>query len=196
MKSQRLSKLGFFICVVALFGLDLVAQDGKDSAIYINIEEHLKPSKGIPALIDGKHLTIDGGEIRWKESSGWKEHPYRIEVRNSEGEVLPLSGYFTEAYGKVRMVLGFNFLKQCPDFLDMQGVVLNFMLSVDRVYDIHLNGADEITFVEHRIDSDRIADVQESLSGLVYITDEWNSQPQLLVDCARIDGNLLWKPKN
>ena len=196
MKSQRLSKIVLFICVSELFGLDLVAQDGKDSAIYINIEEHLKPSEGIPALIEGKHIAIDGGEIRWIEVPAGAEDTHHFEILDSDGEILPVGGYFTEDYGAVRMVLGFNFGGDYPEIRDMAGVILNFMLPVCRVYDIHLNEAGEVTFLEHGINIDSIADIKGSSCGLIYIPNLFNdTQPQLLVDCARIDADLLWKRK-
>ena len=196
MKSQRFSKIVLFICVSELLGLNLVAEEGKDSAIYMNIHEHLRPSEDIPALIADKQLTINGYEIRWMKVPYWAGDRYRIEIVDDNGRILPVGGYFTEDYGAVRMVLSFTFGGECPEILEMQGVILNFMLPVCRVYDIHLSEAGEVTFLEYKVDSYNIAEIQESLPGLVYITNEWNSQPQLLVDCARIDGELLWGQKD
>ena len=196
MKSQRLIKTVLFICVSELLGLNLVAEEGKDSAIYMNIREHLRPSEEIPALIADKQLTINGYEIRWMKDPYWAGDRYRIEIVDDNGRILPVGGYFTEDYGAVRMVLSFTFAGECPEIMEMPGVIRNYMLPVDRVYDIHLNEAGEVTFLEYKVDSYNIADIQESLPGLVYITNEWNSQPQLLVDCARIDGDLLWKRKD
>ena len=197
MKSPILSKIVFFICGAELLGLDLVTQDVKDSAIYINIQEHLTPSEDIPTLIEGKHITIDGGEIRWMEVPSGAEDPHNFQILDSTGKVLPVVGYFTEDYGAVRMVLGFSFVGDHPVIREMQGVILILMLPVYRVYDIHLNEAGKVTFVEHRIDSDSIADIQGSSCGLNYIPGIFNdTQSQILIDCTRIDGNLLWKRKD
>ena len=197
MKSQRLSKVVLFICVSELFCLNLVAQDGKDSAIYINMEEHLKQSEDIPALIADKQLTIYGYEIRWMKVPAWAGDRYRIEILDDNGEILPVGGYFTEDYGAVRLVLSFTFGGDYPEIMEMQGAILSFMLPVCRVYDIHLNEAGEVTFLEHGINIDSIANIKGSSCGLIYIPNLFNdTQPQLLVDCARIDGNLLWKRKD